>query len=141
MPLDDDALIADDCIAFRLVRPDWVKPDRPSSAAFQDHPDGKQMSVFLSDGIADAGCTPEELAAKLPDYKLCYLTVGELRELGEVIIVRKTTSSLAMLTVRTSMATARRRFEKSLRNALNGLKLASYSSAGSMLSRFQILTF
>lgn len=85
MQLDDDSPISDDCIAFRLVRPDWITPDRPSSAAFQDHPDDGQMSVFLSDGIADAGCLPEQLVTELPGYKICRLTVGELRELGEVV--------------------------------------------------------
>src|SRR5262245_52251700 len=86
MPISDDTPIDDDCVAFRLVRPDWQKPERPSSAAFQDHADDGMMSVYLADKIAEEGRDPAELLTKMgADYKLCELTVGELRALGESV--------------------------------------------------------
>jgi hypothetical protein len=85
MPLPDDVPIDDACVAYRLIRPDWIKPDGPSSAAFQDHPGDGKMSVFLADAIEAEGRRIEELAESMPGYRICELTVGELRELGEVV--------------------------------------------------------
>jgi hypothetical protein len=83
--------IADDVRAFRLVRPDDVvhddltDKDRPKSSVFTDHPEDGAMSVFLEDEILAAGKKPEDLLSSWPGYKICYLTVGQLREYGQLI--------------------------------------------------------
>lgn len=42
------------------------------------------MSVFLSDGIEEAGAVVSDLLRQVgPDYMICSITVRELRELGE----------------------------------------------------------
>jgi hypothetical protein len=80
--------VPDDCVAFRLIKPEWVKPDgqRPTSQAFQDHPRSGAMSVYLEDEIHEAGRSPVELLDLWPGYRLCHITVGRLREeFGQVI--------------------------------------------------------
>lgn len=86
MSLDDSSPIDDSCIAYRLVRPDWVKPNSPPTAViFQDHPEDGYMSVFLADKMADDGVTVEQLAAKLPGYRVCEISVADLRRHGEIV--------------------------------------------------------
>lgn len=80
------------CRAFRLIKPEWVKTDltpiRPSSVAFQDHPEDGAMSVYLEDEILLAGLSVEELQKGWDGYWVFALTVGELREAFGQEVVR-----------------------------------------------------
>jgi hypothetical protein len=78
------------CRAFRLIKPDWMKTDltpvRPSSVAFQDHPEDHAMSVYLEDEILLSGLSVEELQKNWDGYWVFSVTVGELREtFGQVV--------------------------------------------------------
>jgi len=82
---------SDDCRAFRLIRPDWVMDDegvkRPTSQAFADSAEDGKLSVFLEDEIRAAGKSPEDLLglAEFPRYRLCWIRVGALRSLDQLI--------------------------------------------------------
>jgi len=82
--------IHDECRAFRLVRPDWVKrdldPPRPSSVAFQDRRETGAMSVYLEDEILTAGRSISELQKAWHGYWVFYLTVRQLRgDFGQIV--------------------------------------------------------
>jgi hypothetical protein len=59
---------------------------RPKSSAFSDHRLDGAMSVYLEDEMLADGKTPQDLLDLWPGYRLCYHTVGEYRELGQVIV-------------------------------------------------------
>jgi hypothetical protein len=79
----DDVSIADDAVIWRRV-PDWhfVRgPDdriRPSSAAFDDDPDGDSMSAVL----ATPGRDPAPILLGNTEWGLVAIKVSLLRELG-----------------------------------------------------------
>jgi len=81
----------DDVRVFRFVkRDDIVRQEdetvRPKSSAFSDHRSDGAMSVFLENEILDGGRSPEELLQLWgEEYVVCYHTVREYRELGQVI--------------------------------------------------------
>lgn len=62
----DDATIDGSAELWRRIPPWHFIMDanlgrmRPSSAAFDDHPDGSPMSVLLAADVIDSGRTPEE---------------------------------------------------------------------------------
>jgi hypothetical protein len=84
--------IPDDTRVFRCVRADAIVVDdvtgreRPKSSVFSDHKEDGAMSVYLEDEILADGKKPEDLLQLWPGYRICYLTVGQLRELGQVIV-------------------------------------------------------
>lgn len=53
---------------------------RPSSAAFDDHPNGTPMSVFLSDLLAETGRRPADLLAGHTGFALAMVTAGLARQ-------------------------------------------------------------
>lgn len=79
---------ADHCLLYRLIRPDWVAPDgnRPKSQAFSDHPADGALSMFLSDEMEAAGKTVADLAKLWPGYRVCGITVGQVRALGQQVV-------------------------------------------------------
>jgi len=88
--MGNDEEISEDCKALRLVRSDWIKDnDKPSSIAFQDRRESGAMSIFLEDDILNDGESVENLLALWPNYRICYLTVGELRSEFKQEIERK----------------------------------------------------
>jgi len=78
---------------FRFVKEDDVMPtengERPKSSCFSDHREDGAMSVFLEDEIVAEGRKPEELYEIWPGYRVCYHTVAEYRELGQIIRRKK----------------------------------------------------
>jgi hypothetical protein len=84
--LDASTPIPGDCKAYRLIRPDWMKPGlsppRPSSQAFQDHPRSGAMSAYLGDAIQAAGKSPSDLQKMKAwqGYWIFSLTVQQLRD-------------------------------------------------------------
>jgi hypothetical protein len=82
---------SDECRAFRLIRPDWVREDqgveRPTSQAFTDSAEDGKLSVFLEDEIRAARKSPGCLLGlpEFPGYRLCWIRVGALRSLDQLI--------------------------------------------------------
>jgi hypothetical protein len=58
---------------------------RPSTAAFEDHPDGSPMSVVLADDLKASGRGTDEVLAAYPDFALAAITAGLARECGQII--------------------------------------------------------
>jgi hypothetical protein len=87
-PQVDDPTIEDDAPLWRRVPPHHFVLDeqsgsvRPSSAAFEDHPDGSPMSVLL--GAESAG--PDSVLAGHPDFALASITAGLARECGQLVV-------------------------------------------------------
>jgi hypothetical protein len=79
---------SDDCLLYRLIRPDWVMPDggRPKSQAFSDHPADGALSMFLSDEMEAAGKTVADLGKLWPGYRVCWITVGQVCALGQEVV-------------------------------------------------------
>src|SRR5512135_2279935 len=82
--------IGDDCVVYRLIRPDRIKSNgRPSSQNFSDSASDGYMSVFLSDEMAQEGRTVEDLLKGWPGYKACWFTAAQLwNELHQVLVRR-----------------------------------------------------
>jgi hypothetical protein len=86
----DDPTIADAEVLWRRIPPwkDWIVWDdnqgrlRPSSMAFQDHPDGTPMSVFLAAEAVD----PVIALEGLDDFLLAAVTAGETRIRGQRLV-------------------------------------------------------
>ena len=80
----DDPTIPDDAELWRRIPPWHFVPDenlgqiRPSSAAFEDHPDGSPMSVLLA---AEAG-DPQHALAGHQEFALASITAALVRGLG-----------------------------------------------------------
>lgn len=90
MSYEDDLSIADET---RLLRRIPVRPDvnivwdgnnnrwRPSSASFDNHPDGSPMSVVLGDALSDMGRSYESAMGRHgDDFALVAFTAGVARE-------------------------------------------------------------
>lgn len=80
--------IPDDAELWRRI-PHWhYVPDgeriRPSSAAFEDNPNGTPMSVFIASECGD----PQRLLAQYPGFGVVSFTAGKAREYG-LDVVRK----------------------------------------------------
>lgn len=82
----DDNTIPDRAELLRRIPP-WlfIKDEnlgrvRPSSAAFDDHPDGSPMSVVLADVIREAGRAPDSVLVGHTDYGLAMITAGAARD-------------------------------------------------------------
>ena len=89
----DDPTIADDSSLWRRVPPRHFVLDenlgrmRPSSAAFEDHPNGTPMSVVLGEEVLNANRSPESvLSGGHEDYGLVSFTAGLARQKNQGIV-------------------------------------------------------
>lgn len=89
---EDDQTIHDECFLLRRVinKPDFyiIWDDirsrwRPSSAAFQDHPNGSDMSVVLGCLLDETGRVYEEVLDGHDDFSLVAFTAQIARENGQ----------------------------------------------------------
>ncbi|WP_433801662.1 hypothetical protein [Actinomycetospora sp. CA-084318] len=87
MPVPDE--IPPDCIAYRMIEKINIKPDgTPNSDSFTDMgptSDTYYMSIYLRDQLLDEGWTVQGLKAEWEGYEAFEITVGELREHGELV--------------------------------------------------------
>lgn len=90
----DDLTIADDSPLWRRVPPRHVIFDenraawRPSSAAFEDHPNGTPMSVVLGQEVLNAGRGPASVLAGHEGFGLVSFTAALAREKRQGIVRR-----------------------------------------------------
>lgn len=91
-PYVDDLAIENEAPLWRRVSPKQFFFDenrdcwRPSSAAFNDHPNGTPMSVVLGQEVLDAGRTAEGVLEGHEGYALASFTAGLVREYGQGIV-------------------------------------------------------
>lgn len=87
----DDPDIPDDTLLLRRIvthKPGWVAKDgatgalRPSSGAFEDHPNGTPMSVVLENKLREAGRPLEDALSGHDGFALAAITAGQARALG-----------------------------------------------------------
>lgn len=88
----DDETIADSDPIWRRIPPRHFVFDenkgmmRPSSAAFEDHPDGSPMSVVLGKMASEAGRTPETVLEGHEGYGLVAFPASVARAKGQKIV-------------------------------------------------------
>lgn len=81
----DDATIADEAILLRRIPPRHLVYDenlmrwRPSSAAFENHPDGSPMSVLLADVLRTSGRNAADALRGHEGFALAAITAGLAR--------------------------------------------------------------
>jgi hypothetical protein len=89
-PADDPSILADDPL-WRRVHPTQVIFDknqgvhRPSSSAFDDHPNGTPMSIVLGKDALAKGRTGDDLLAKFDGYSLAAITAKDARASKQVV--------------------------------------------------------
>jgi len=89
---EDDASILDDADLWRRIPPWHIVDDsnrggkRISKAAFEDHPDGSPMSVFLGQEVLAAGRDPDSIVASYDEFCLASVTAGLARSLKQGIV-------------------------------------------------------
>ena len=87
----DDVSLADGASLWRRIPPWHLIYDanldrwRPSSAAFDNDPDGGPMSVVVGDIALAAGRNPDTVLAGHSGYALAMITAGLVRECGQSI--------------------------------------------------------
>ena len=91
---EDDKTILDEAELWRRI-PSWhIVPDenigrkRPSSAAFEDHPDGSPMSVILGQEVLASGREASSVIEDLGDFSLASITAKLARSLEQGIVRR-----------------------------------------------------
>lgn len=78
----DDSTIRDADSLWRRVPPWHLVYDendnviRPTSAAFEDSPDGSPMSVLLAQIVADTGRGPKDAVRGFPGFAMASITAG-----------------------------------------------------------------
>lgn len=88
----DGLTIGDDALLWRRVPPKCFIYDenkqswRPSSAVFDDHPDGSPMSVVLAQEALDAGRNAESILRGHEGFGLVCFTAGLAREQKQGIV-------------------------------------------------------
>jgi hypothetical protein len=91
-PLLDDPTIPDDAPLWRRIPPLHVVFDhnlgrsRPSSAAFEDHPNGSPMSVVLGREVLDAGRSAQSVLLGHEGFALASVLAGFVRTKGLGIV-------------------------------------------------------
>lgn len=116
----DDLSVADDVQLWRRVPP-WHfeptdAPTRPSSAAFDNDPDGEPMSVVLGDEVLAVGRSPVSVLRHHPGFALTALTAGQVRDDGNGVVRDPLPDEPAhALVVGVKSRGARRRWAKSAR--------------------------
>jgi hypothetical protein len=87
----DDSTVADGTSLWRRIPPWHIIYDaniqrwRPSSAAFDNDPDGQPMSVILSEILLAAGRKPDTVLVGHPGYSLATISAGLVRACGQGI--------------------------------------------------------
>jgi hypothetical protein len=87
-PYSDDPTITDEAALWRRIPPWHFVPDentgqvRPSSAAFDNDPNGSPMSVVL----AAEAIGPEQVLAGHPGFALASIKVGLVRECQQGVV-------------------------------------------------------
>jgi hypothetical protein len=88
----DDLTIPDEAELWRRIPPTHLILDhnlgriRPTSAAFENHPDGSPMSVFLADIVLESGRKPEAVLVGHEGFTLASITAGLARECNQKIV-------------------------------------------------------
>lgn len=94
-PYTDDSSIPDKA---RLLRRIPIKPShivcdpkveggmRPSSAAFENHPDGSPMSVQLEDVLRELGQEPDSALRNHEGFALAAITAGLVRSCNQGVV-------------------------------------------------------
>jgi hypothetical protein len=88
----DDASISDQDQLLRRIPPQHLVFDsnkgayRPSSAAFDDSPDGSPMSVLIADVMLQEGRSPLAALKGHPDFSLVSIKAGLVRQCGQKIV-------------------------------------------------------
>jgi len=94
MPCDayrDDPSIKNEADLWRRIPPWHFVPDenrggvRPSSAAFENDPDGNPMSVFVAELVRVAGKDEKDVLTGLKDFALASVTAGFAREQSQSV--------------------------------------------------------
>lgn len=86
---EDDSTITDAEDLWRRIPQRWIVPDREtggsriSSAAFDDHPNGSPMSVYLCSVVLAEGRGPNTVL--MTDFYLAAITAKTARENGQGI--------------------------------------------------------
>ena len=81
----DDFSIPDSADLWRRIPPQHIVRDenlgrlRPSSAAFENHPNGSPMSVLLADIVQQTGRGPHDVLRGHPGFLLAAVTAGLAR--------------------------------------------------------------
>ena len=82
----DDPGISDEAGLWRRIPPRHIIFDdnmgrlRPSKAAFENHPDGSPMSVFLAECVVQTNRSAEDLLVEYERFALAAITAGLARE-------------------------------------------------------------
>jgi hypothetical protein len=85
----DDITIPNEAELWRRVSPRHFVNDenlgivRPSSAAFDDHPNGSPMSVYLAEVLIQMGRGPDTVLVGHNNFALAAITAGLARECGQ----------------------------------------------------------
>ena len=85
----DDKSVPDDAVLWRRINPEWRVHDeaqgrwRVSSQAFQDHPNGSAMSVYLASETPGGA---QEILAGHEGYGLAEVTAQLVRDLDQAIV-------------------------------------------------------
>ena len=83
--VEDDVSIRDECQLLRripnkpklnIIWDDNLRRWRPSSASFEDHPNGTPMSVVLMDDLESAGRNVIEVTNNPEEFALAAITAG-----------------------------------------------------------------
>ncbi|HUY37004.1 MAG TPA: hypothetical protein VMV69_30075 [Pirellulales bacterium] len=89
--LNDDPSIADSEALWRRIPPTHCVLDRnlgrvrPSSAAFENHPNGSPMSVVLGKEVIAAGRDAESVLKGHEGYALASFSAGLARQCGQAV--------------------------------------------------------
>ena len=115
----DDATVCDSDPLWRRIHPDQVLFDRnlgswrPSSAAFNDHPNGTPMSVVLGNDVLKASRSPEALLNDHAGYSLASVTAGLARSCEQIVYRAPVADEPAHAEVKgVKSKTVRKRFAK-----------------------------
>jgi hypothetical protein len=88
----DDSSIANEWSLWRriplyhVIFDDNLRRFRPTSAAFDDDPDGSSTSVVLGELVFAGGRGPNEVLAGHPNFALAAITAGFARSLGLAVV-------------------------------------------------------
>ncbi|MBM4018911.1 MAG: hypothetical protein FJ288_11380 [Planctomycetes bacterium] len=88
---EDDPTIADHAELWRRIPPQWFVLDRnlgsmrPTSQAFQDHPNGTPMSVLLADVVRESGRGTTAALVGHKGFALAAITAGLCRQCSQKV--------------------------------------------------------
>ena len=90
--LTDDPTIEDEAALWRRIPP-WhfvfdtnLRRWRPSSAAFDNDPDGQPMSVLLGEEVTGAGRDPVSVLSGHTGFALAAVAAGLTRACGQAVV-------------------------------------------------------